>query len=686
MSAATPAIYPSDLLDLAIVSDPQIAPDGSHVLFTRATYDADSNETRTAIWRVAENGDPAPFTAGKHDGGARFSPDGRWVAFVAERGEGKRIYRMPTAGGEAVAISPAYDEVGQIAWAPGSEQIAYIASAGHDAGSARIAVDAVTQARHIRMLPFKSDERGLLDGIRRHLFTLPAGGGEARQLTHGDFEPATPSWSPEGTLIAFSAAIDLPEHSFASDIYTIDLAGATLTRLTHGNGPMMLPSYSRDGREIAFLGHEHGDDAGGRYNFELLCVPAGGGPLRSLSAPVDYPVIDEIVSDLKAGFAGVAPLWSHDDGELFVLLSVEGTCAIAAFTRDGHAHRIVCGGDREISRFSLSDGGTLAFTYSTPVIPGDVAIFARGMERRLTNINADWLAAHPVRAPKRLRPRADDGVSLDVWLIEPDASVPRPYPLVLEVHGGPHVAYGCAFFLEFQVLASLGFGVAYGNIRGSQSYGAAFANGIEGDWGGRDVRDVLTNLDAVERAGAVDRRRIGVGGGSYGGFMTSWLAASSDRFAAAVSMRAVNEFVSEVGASDLGWFLERELAAPWSDGGRKLFEGSPMRLAHQIQAPFLVMHSERDYRCPIDQGEQMFTLLRRLGKTAEFVRFTGNGHDLSRSGSPRNRILRLRAIAHWFIRHLRPAGIELPADCAGALLAPLPGERPDPDPADKAAG
>ena len=675
MSTRQP-IRPSDLLDLVIASDPQIAPDGSCVLFTRTDVDGEANAANTAIWRAAEGVEARPFTAGKKDRNARFAPDGSSVAFVSDRGEGKRVYRMPTSGGEATALSPVYKDISALVWSPDSNRIAYVASSAHDAASARIAVDQKTQARHIRMMPFKSDERGLLDGVRLHLYVLEvAGNAQPEQITSGDFDVAVPAWSPEGRSIAFAAAIDLPETSFASDIYCVEVASKARRCLTQGNGPMTLPSFSRDGKEIAFIGHTRGDDAGGRFNAELLCIPAAGGALRSLSAHLEFPVIDEIISDTKAGFGGVAPLWSEGDREILVLISIEGTCSIAAFGREGGSYRIVCGGEREISRFSASNDGAIAFVYSTPLIPADIALLQLGMERRLTKLNDAWIAARSVRAPRRLRPRADDGVTLDVWVLEPDADVPRPYPLIMQVHGGPHVAYGFAFFFEFQVLASLGFGVAYGNIRGSQSYGSAFANGIEADWGGRDMRDALTNLDAVLAAVPADAKRLGIAGGSYGGFMTTWLLGHCDRFAAGVSMRSVNEFVSEVGASDLGWFLEREVGAPWNDGGRKLFDLSPMRNAHAIAAPLLVMHSERDFRCPIDQGEQLFTLLRRLGRTAEFVRFTGDGHDLSRAGSPRNRILRLRAIAHWFVRHLRPAGCEPVADAAGALFLPLPGER-----------
>jgi dipeptidyl aminopeptidase/acylaminoacyl peptidase len=259
---------------------------------------------------------------------------------------------------------------------------------------------------------------------------------------------------------------------------------------------------------------------------------------------------------------------------------------------------------------------------------------------------------------------------LDLWLLDPDDPSDAPY--VLQVHGGPHMAYGFAFMLEFQILAAHGIGVAFGNPRGGQTYGHAYANAITGDWGGLDASDVLALLDGAIANASIDPARIGLAGGSYGGFMTTWLLAHSKRFAAGISMRAVNDFVSEVGATDLGWFLEGEVAAPWDDGGRKLFEKSPMRAAHEIDVPLLVEHSERDYRCAIDQGEQLFTLLRRLGRAqTEFVRFTGDGHSLSRSGKPRNRVLRLRAIVHWFVRHLRPAGVEPVPDGAGSLFEPL---------------
>jgi dipeptidyl aminopeptidase/acylaminoacyl peptidase len=672
-------LVPSDLLMLATAADPALAPDGRTVYFRHIHLDRDENASVSAIWRVDAAGNSAPFTAGRKDRLPRISPDGETLAFVGERDGAPRVFLIATAGGEARPLGPGYDRIVALAWSPDSRRLALVASAEHEPATARVFCDVASGARHIRALPFKSDADGLLDGTRNQLFVLDVGTAAGERLTAGDFDVSAPAWSPDGTRIAFAAQIGAPEWSFESDLHIVDCATKTVSALTHGEGPMGNPAWSRDGATIAFTGHFHGDDAGGRYNTELLLVGVGGGPIVSLSAQLDRTVGDAIISDLRSGVAPTPPAWSADDREVVVQVSDAGSCGLRAFARDGSAIRVIASGERDIFAFSHA-ADAFALAYSTPQIPADLALVTSdGREQRLTELNAGLLREKLVFTPHRFRPSAADGTQLDGWLIVPPQTEPT-LPLILQVHGGPHVAYGHSFFFEFQLLAGTGCAVAYGNPRGGQTYGHAYADAITGDWGGIDAADVLHILDGALAAAPIDRARIGLAGGSYGGFMTTWLLGHSERFCAGVSMRAVNDFVSEVGASDIGWFLERELNAPpnLGDRGRKLFEGSPLRAAAHIDAPLLIEHSERDYRCPIDQGEQLFTLLRRLGKKqVEFVRFTGDGHELSRGGKPRNRILRLRAIANWFIRYLRPADAIPPLDEAGALFRPLANEDGD---------
>jgi dipeptidyl aminopeptidase/acylaminoacyl peptidase len=667
-------LVPADLYHLTLPSEPECAPDG-RVFYVLGVADEETDRAQSSIWTARAGAAPRRFTSGLHDRMPRVSPDGSRLAFVRESKEGKRIFVVPLDGGEAEAVTPHYDAIVGYAWAPDGSRLAYSAVAPLDPKTARIAVDEKTRARHIRALPFKSDDEGLLDGRRKHLFVCEARhGAEPRRLTFGDFDALHPAWSHDGALVAFDAGIGIREDSFVRDVYVIAPNGGEPRRVTHSTGQLAMPSFSYDGREIACIGHEHGDDIGGRFNPELLVFPVNGGPHRSLSASLDRPVTDYVICDIRGVGGQQPPIWGAGDRELFVPLCSDAACAIGAFARDGSHHRIVAGGERDIYAFSRAADGSFGFVFTAPTVPSEIAFLdPYGNEEVLTDCNP-WLRERAVRAPRRVRPKAADGTELDLFLLDPDG--PGSQPWVLQVHGGPHTAYGFAFCFEFQMLASHGMGVAYGNPRGSQSYGRTYSDAIVGDWGGIDASDVLTLLDGAQANAAIDAARIGLAGGSYGGFMTTWLLGHCDRFSCGVSMRAVNDLVSEVGAADLGWFLEREVEAPWSeDGGRKLFDMSPMRKANEISVPLLVEHSERDYRCPIDQGEQLFTLLRRIARApVEFVRFTDDGHNLSRTGKPRNRILRLRAIAHWFLRYLGPAGIEAPPDEAGVLFTPLPTE------------
>ncbi|MGH7659592.1 MAG: S9 family peptidase [Vulcanimicrobiaceae bacterium] len=664
-------MLPSDYLGLIGVEDPQVAPDGSAVLYVRTSFDIAANKTNRGLWRVRD-GRGVAFTQGTSDRAPRWSDNGRFVAFVRSDEDKKSyLYVMPADGGEPQRLGDSFARIGAPAWSPDGRSLAFAACIAVEPHEATLALDEESGARHIVALPYKSDAVGLFDGKRMqvHVVTL---GGEVRVVAKGAFDAGNPAWSPDGTTLAFTANPGVQEGAFANDLYTVPAVGGALQRLTQMNGIFGTPTFSRDGREIAIVGVDK-DEFSGRRNAQLWCVPIAGGTARSLTPDRAYYLGDAVVTDMRTHEAS-PPYWTPGDREIVVQRSHEGACTLVAYARDGSGNREIAGGELEIYAFSGSRDGTIALVSSDAGDPGSIGFLGLdGQLTRLPNENAAWLAAHPPQRPERLRPRAQDGTALDAWLLRAANANGTPAPLVHAIHGGPHGAYGWSYFFEFQLLASLGMHVIYGNPRGSQSYGEDFADAITGRWGDLDAADVKTILEAgKDKVGVTDRARIAVEGGSYGGLMTTWLLGHTRDYGCGISMRAVNDYPSEALASDIPRFLERELRADWSDGGRRLFEMSPIRGAAEIDVPLLVVHSERDFRCPIDQGEALFSLLRQLGKDVEFVRFTGDGHDLSRSGSPRNRLLRYRAIVHWLRTQF---GLERSQRVAGWLFGTVDGER-----------
>ncbi len=661
-------LVPSDLYRIGVALDPQLAPGGRAIVYRRVAFDRERDLAGGALWLVRPDAPAVPFTSGANDRLARIAPDGRTVAFVRDAEGQPRIHLIPLDGGEARPAGEPCARISSLAWSPDGTRLAYTAAANFDPASAHVYLDEPSGARHIRALPYKSDNDGLADGRRLHLFVLDLATGAVAQRTHGDFDANHVAWSPDGTLLAFTLGGE-GEASMRSDVAVVGVDGGALRRITGSDGPHAAPAFAPDGRRIAWLGHRHGDDT--RYASELYVAALDGMAMRSLTAALDRPAGNTIGGDLRSG-GTVAPCW-RTERELLSLLSDGPNASLYAFDVESEARTVIAGGEREIYGFSVS-GHDVALAFSTPVVPSEIALIADGAERTLTD-HHPWLRDCIVVAPQRLAARGADGTALDAWMMLPPNPARTPVPAVLEVHGGPHATYGSTFFLEFQILAGCGLAVVYGNPRGSAAYGQAFASAISSGWGGVDAEDVHAILDAALAAQPLDPQRVGVAGGSYGGLMTTWLLGHSQRFAAGVSMRAVNDYVSFTGATDIGRFLAAELGLDLSaDGVRAMFERSPIRAAANISVPLLVMHSERDFRCPIDQGEQLFNVLRMLGKTdVEFVRFTADGHELSRGGKPGHRVLRLRAIARWLLRHLvgpRDRAREEP----GSLFRPLEAE------------
>jgi len=642
-------MIPEDVYELTGVADPRLSPDGSTVAYVVWSTDRDSSEYRSSIWLAPSDGsrEPIRFTAGmKRDASPRWSPDGSELAFTSTRDDKHaQLYVMPVSGGEPRRLTSLKDEVADPCWSPDGSRIAFstrVPDVAYEEENAK-----KRAPRRFTRLQFKLDDVGWTGDRRRHIFTVATDGSEQPSpLTHGDFEDSAPTWSPDGSRIAFASARDDEwDTSPARDIYLVDANGGAPEKLTGTDGTAEKPSWSPDGSRIAFLLYPGVFDD--PRHTQVAVVELATKRRRILTSSLDrncapYPPPRE-------------PIWDGED----LLFGVEdaGNVYLYRVAADGSATpELVVGGDVGVDGWDAV-AGQVVHSASVPTALSE--LFAGGLQ--LTDVGGSFVAGRELGAPERFTAISADGTEVDAWVIRPvGAAEDERHPTLLNIHGGPYSQYGNRFFDEFQVYAGAGYAVVYANPRGSSGYTEAWGRAIRGPiadgpgWGTVDYEDLMAVVDeAVKRFDFIDPERIGVMGGSYGGFMTSWIVGHTDRFRAACSERSCNNFVLEGGSADIGWMFKGEFGAHWFEEPEAYLKISPSSYAPNITTPLLILHSENDLRCPVGHAEDLFTILRLLKREVELVRFPEESHELSRSGSPVHRVQRFEIILDWFDRHLK---------------------------------
>ncbi|UOY02088.1 S9 family peptidase [Blastococcus sp. PRF04-17] len=670
---------PTDLALLRTPGVPTVSPDGRMAVVAVARLDLDTDEYRSRLWAVPTDASaPArPITEGHRDSAPVFSPDGRWLAYLgAEPGGKPQIWLLPTAGGTPRRLTDHHLGAGAPVWSPDSRRLAYTArvpEAGRY-GTAEGVGPGAEPPRLITTLQYRLDDVGFTLDRPSQVFVLdlPADFTDDTtplpspvQVTTGAVDSTDVTWRPDGAELAFVSALhERADRDLVRDVYGIAPDGSGLRRITGSRGSCAGPAFGPDGGSIYVtavpdLGPE-GLDFVARQAVPCR-VDAAGGRLEPLLDPEQHHRGDTSPSTVVA------------DGAVLVGVRRRGAVELLRVPVDGGPSEILVEGPFTVGGVAAG-GGVVVAVVAHDRSAGELVAITSSGRRLLTGFGRALGATGRVHRMEERTIRGADGYPVHGWVTVPPG--PGPHPVLLTIHGGPFDQYGWTLFDETQTYVTAGYAVVQCNPRGSAGYGAAHGRAVRGAFGGPDADDVTAFLDAALEDPRLDAGRVGVMGGSYGGYLTTVLLSRTSRFVAAVAERGFLDPVSFVGSSDIGWMFPDQYLG--TDPGR-IAEQSALAHAHRITTPTLVVHSEEDWRCPVEQGQRLYVELKRRGVPTALLLFPGEGHELSRSGRPRHRLARLEHVLRWWARWLpNPANREERVEVEAA-----PGEAPAPEePAD----
>ena len=652
-----------DVFDLEYAADPQIAPDGSQVVYARSFMDKLKDRRRSTLWIMnADGSNHRPITSGnRNDTSPRWSPDGSKLLYVSTDEGRRQLFLRWMDTGQTTKLAQLDASPRNIEWSPDGEWLAFSMFVKEASSSwvnlpgkpegAEWAAPAIV----VDELQYRGDGQGFYEKGHTHLFVLPAEGGTPRQLTRGDFDHnGGIAWTPDGESLVFSAnrRIDSEYDPRNSEVYEVDVASGNVMQLTDRQGPDANPVVSPNGRHIAYLGYD--DRYQGYQVTKLYVMDRDGSNARVVTADLDRTV--------------QSPTWSTDGRGLFFQYSTEGNTRIAYASLDGSVQDLAkdagglsLGRPYSGSSFSVADNNAFVYTYSRPEFPADLVIGRMGSSdtKRLTHLNEDVLGHKVLGEVEEIWYESSfDGRKIQGWIAKPpDFDPEKKYPLLLEIHGGPFANYGDRFSAEVQLFAAAGYVVLYTNPRGSTSYGEEFGNLIHHNYPGEDYDDLMSGVDAVIAKGYIDENNLFITGGSGGGVLTSWSIGKTDRFTAAVVAKPVINWYSFVLTADAGgtfykyWFP----GYPW-ENEEHYMKRSPISLVGNVTTPTMLLTGEADYRTPMSETEQYYAALKLQDVETVMVRIPGASHSIA--ARPSNLMAKVAYILKWFDMHTADDTIE----------------------------
>jgi dipeptidyl aminopeptidase/acylaminoacyl peptidase len=684
-------ITDKDLFRFQWIGDPQVSPDGTHVLFVRVSVNEKKEGYDTALWMAnTENADSAVrLTGAKRDSQPRWSPDGKWIAFVrgpADSGGEGRDHKPPPSqlallslsGGEAWTITDLPRSAGNPVWSPDGKQIAFLCDATAEDLAKKQKKDAAAEPEHesdvkvITRAIYRFNGTGYLDPKHtQHIWIIdvPASADAKpapRQLTSGTFDERGPAFTPDGKHILFTTNrnpepyYDLPE----TDIMSVPTSGGMpelLTTLHVGGflGGVGAISLSPDGKSAALVASVQ--EPVRSYTQSDMWVLSLGGRSEpvNLTTKYDYDVGSGVGGDNRAPRAAGrnSPIWTKDGSHILDVVGKEGRAVLVSIDAKSGAVTELSRGNQAVEDFDVAENNsTVVINVSTPTMIDELFVLAKdGSQKQITNLNGALFSELNLMGPEDIWYTSFDGKKVEAWVQKPpDFDPSKKYPLILNIHGGPHSAYGWVFDHEFQWMAAKGYVVLYPNPRGSTTYGQEFGNIIQYKYPGDDFKDLMAGVDELLKRGYIDENKLGVTGGSGGGLLTDWTVGHTHRFRAGVSQRDISDWTSWWYTADFTLFQPSWFKAPPFDDPKDYIERSPITYIKNVDTPMMFILGDVDYRTPPGSGgEQMFRALKYMHRPTVMVHFPGESHELSRSGQPWHRVERLDHIVGWFDKWLQ---------------------------------
>ncbi len=673
-------IAETDIYSFQWIANPRISPDGSRIVYTHVTVNQKHEGYETALWIIPSSGGPArQLTAGPHDSSPQWSPDGKLLAFVrTSEKDGKpqpgQIYLLAMDGGEARPLTDLPKGAAGPLWSPDGHTIAFSSSnVPKDFDKKKDGKDEEkSDVRVITRAVYRMNGSGYLEPDRpNHIWTVaaPQTPGEpqkAKQITEGEFSESDIVWSHDGSQIYFtSRRVREPYYeTLHTDLYAVKASGGEITRVTGLDGPMGGMALSPDGTRMALTGAIDSGKDGKQRSYSqpdlfITSLQPGSTP-KNLTSNYDYDISGGVGGDQAPprGSGPSRPFWSKDGRFIFVVAAEEGRANLKRIDAETGKVEPLTNGEQDIFAYSATpDASRAAVLISTPTNIGDLFLVdtASGEPRRLTHINDELFSKLNLTEPAMIWYKSFDGKRIQAWVQRPpDFQEGKKYPMIINIHGGPHAAYGDTFDHEMQWMAAQGYVVLYPNPRGSTTYGQDFGNIIQYAYPGDDFKDLMAGVDELIKRGWVDPDRLGVTGGSGGGLLTNWVIGHTQRFKAAVAQRDIADWADFWYTADFTLFTPMWVrGAPWEQEA-DFKARSPITYIREINTPLMLIEGEADYRTPpASGGEQMFRALKYRKIPTVMVRFPGESHELSRSGNPKHRVERLQHIVAWFDKYVQ---------------------------------